>query len=80
MNQPIEFDDEVWTVEGDQLQLDIPKLLKRLGIPDTQENRDLAVQVALQVARRYTPIGTIIVSRVHPPPPAPWDPKTRRQP
>lgn len=70
MNQPIEFDDGIWTIEGDQLQLDIPKLLKKLGIPDTPKNRDLAVQVALQVLRQFTPISTMIVSRIHEPPAA----------
>lgn len=70
MRQPIEFDDGIWTIEGDDLRLDIPRLLKKLGIPDTDENRHLAVQVALQVLRQFTPIGTMIVSRIHEPPAA----------
>jgi len=81
MRQPIEFDGGIWTIEGDQLHLDIPKLLKKLGIPDTQENRHLATQVALQVLRQFTPIGTMIVSRIHPLPPAtPGDSEIERLP
>ncbi|GAI13599.1 unnamed protein product [marine sediment metagenome] len=81
MRQSIQFDDGIWTIEGDQLHLDIPKLLKKLGIPDTDENRHLATQVALQVLRQFTPIGTIISSRVHPLPPAiPGDSEIERQP
>ncbi len=68
MRQPIQFDGGIWTINGDQLHLDIPKLLEKLGIADTQENRDLATQVALQVLRQFTPIGTMIASRIHPPP------------
>lgn len=81
MRQPIEFDDGIWTIEGDQLHLDIPKLLKKLGIPDTDENRHLATQVALQVLRQFTPISTMIVSRIHPPPSAtPGDSEIERLP
>jgi hypothetical protein len=49
------FDGGVWAIEGDELHLNIPKLLKRLGLPDTEENRDLATKIALDVAKDKVP-------------------------
>lgn len=56
------YDGGVWWVENGELHLDIPKLLKRLGFPDTQENRDLAVRTATKVAREIYPDLPIIVT------------------
>lgn len=50
-----EFDGGVWRIEDGVLHLDIPKLLERLGIPDTEENRDLAIKTALEVAQEQMP-------------------------
>ncbi|GAI89865.1 unnamed protein product [marine sediment metagenome] len=81
MRQSIQFDGGIWTIQGDQLHLDIPKLLKKLGIPDTDENRHLATQVAVQVLRQFTPIRTRISTRVHPPPSlTPGDSEIKRLP
>ena len=56
-----EFDGGVWWIEDGELGLDIAKLLERFGLEDTQENRDLAVQIALEEAREHMPDVPIVV-------------------
>lgn len=38
-------------MEGDQLHVDIPEMLKELGFEDTEENRDLCMEVAEKALR-----------------------------
>lgn len=47
-----EIDGGVWVLDNHILYLYIPKLLARLGLPDTEENRDLAVKVTRETAAR----------------------------
>lgn len=35
--------------------LDVPELLRAVGLPDTEENRDLACEAALEVTHRQWP-------------------------
>lgn len=55
--------DEVWTLEGDELHLDIPQLLLVSRLEDTQENRDLAVRIATKLTTDYLPNALITVTR-----------------
>jgi len=55
--------DGVWTLEGDQLHLDIPQLLRVCRLEDTQENRDLAIRIATELATNYIPNATILITR-----------------
>lgn len=49
------FEGGVWWTENGELHLDIPMLLRLVGLPDTKENRDLAVKVALEVVASELP-------------------------
>lgn len=53
----------VWTLEGDELHLDIPQLLLVSRLEDTQENRDLAVRIATKLAADYLPNALITVTQ-----------------
>lgn len=55
--------DGVWTLEGDKLHLDISQLLLVSRLEDTQENRDLAVRIATELATNYIPNTLIILHR-----------------
>lgn len=55
--------DGVWTFERDELHLDIPQLLRVCRLEDTQENRDLAVRIATELATNYLPNAMIIITR-----------------
>ena len=57
-----QFHHGVWTIEDEALHLDIPKLLNRLALEDTPDNRDLAVKTALEVASEAMPNLPIIVT------------------
>ena len=56
-----ENDNGAWWVENAVLHLDIPRLLRNLGLPDTEENRDLAVKIVLEVAAGELPRKPAIV-------------------
>ena len=53
MNDP--FDLGVLWMEDGNLQVDIPKLLAYCELPDTEENRDLAVKSCIKVLRELRP-------------------------
>ncbi|GAI14202.1 unnamed protein product [marine sediment metagenome] len=55
--------DGVWTLEGDELHLDIPQLLLVSRLENTQENRDLAVRIAAKLAANYLPYALITITR-----------------
>ena len=44
-----------WWVEGGELHVDIPWLLRNCGLVDIEENRDLAVKVVLELAADKLP-------------------------
>jgi len=54
--------DGVWTLEGDELHLDIPQLLLVCRLEDTQENRDLAVRIGTELAPNYLPNAQITIT------------------
>lgn len=56
-----QVDKGAWWVEGGVLHLDIPSLLKNLGLPDTEANRDLAVSLVLEVAAKELPRSPCVV-------------------
>lgn len=59
----IEYDEGVWWIQGGELHLDIPKLLTRLNLEDTPENRDLAVEEAIAAIAKYMPDVPCIIRR-----------------
>ena len=54
--------DGVWTLDGQELHLDVPQLLKICDLPNTQENRDFAIKIALKLAAERWPDTPIIVT------------------
>ena len=54
-------DKGAWWIEGDQLHLDIPQLLKNCGLADTEANRDLAVKTVLEAAADMLPRSPCMV-------------------
>ena len=58
------LDKGAWWIEGDTLHVDIPKLLRNCGLPDTEANRDLAVKVVLKVAAEELPrVPAVVVEQ-----------------
>lgn len=57
-----EIDGGVWVLDNHILYLYIPKLLARLGLPDTEENRDLAVKVTREAVAREMPHVPVSIS------------------
>jgi len=55
--------DGVWTLDGDELHLDVSQLLLVSRLEDTQENRDLAVRIATELAANYIPHALITLTR-----------------
>ena len=55
------FDLGVLSIEDGKLHLDIPKLLAYCELPDTEENRDLAVKTCIKVMRELRPDQTMFV-------------------
>lgn len=56
-----DVDKGAWWIKDGFLCLDIARILKQLGLEDTEVNRDLAVRVANRVARRETPDAPIVI-------------------
>ena len=56
-----ENDNGAWWVEDGVLHLDMPRLLRNLGLEDTEENRGLAVKVVLEVAQKELPRKPVMV-------------------
>lgn len=55
MTEPQFFDHDVWSIKDRVLHLDIPELLKKVGVEDTEENRDLAVKLARELVTKNWP-------------------------
>ena len=54
-------DNGAWWIEDGILHLDIPRLIKNCGLPDTEANRDLAVNLVLEVAAKELPRKPVTV-------------------
>ena len=54
-------DNGAWWIEDGELHLDIPRLLKNLGLPDTEANRELAVKFVLELAAGELPRTPCVV-------------------
>jgi len=52
--------DGVWTTNGQDVHLNVPQLLKICDLPDTRENRELAVKIAVKLAAERWPDAQII--------------------
>ena len=61
-NQVRHSADGVWTLDGQDLHLDIPRLLQVTGLADTQENRNLAIDLATDMARQFLPNTILIIT------------------
>lgn len=57
-----DLEGKVYWIESGDLHFDIPKFLEYLGVEDTEKNRDLAVEVFLETARKYLPGAPRIVT------------------
>lgn len=53
--------DGVWTLVGHELHIDIPQLLKVANLEDTDENRNIALAVAMQLARQQYPGVKLVI-------------------
>jgi hypothetical protein len=52
-----------WVDEKDKsLHIDIPRMLKELGLPDTPENRDAATQLAAKILKNLTPKAKVNIA------------------
>lgn len=40
-----EVDKGAWWIENNEINIDVPRLLANVGLPDTEENRDRAVKM-----------------------------------
>lgn len=45
----------LWWIENNELHLNMPVLLRKAGLPDTEQNRTLAVEAAQELLEEYYP-------------------------
>lgn len=50
-----EHDRGAWWVEGDELHIDVPRLLENMGMVDTEESRDEAVAIIQEAVATIVP-------------------------
>ena len=55
--------EEHYWIEDGALHIDVPALLKEVGLHDSEENRDLAVDILVQIAKEQFPHITCKVVR-----------------